>query len=575
MRYVSPTVAGVIIALAIGANSMLAQDTTIAGAAIPLGPRCNGETISLVIVSRQEPVMVERSAGWARPFLRFALSGAPTRVSAIAPFLLVKQGEACTETLLSESERVLRAQPYLADARAVATPDGTGGVTVTFSTVDDIRPIVGLGLKNNSPTRLKLGSGNLAGYGMLTSLQWQQGFAFRDGWSFRFADYHVLGRPYLFDTQLERSPLGEIASGSLSQPLYSQLQKFAWSATFAHVNRYQTFIRGENVDPLSLDVARRSWELNALYRIGGGSYGVFAGAQVGGDRTAPADNGVVITDKGFVDDPDTTLGPRYSTQNRTLVAAILGARALSFFKAQSFDALEGAQDVARGVQIGTLLGHGVGSDNDGWFSGSQIYAGAGSPRSFVGMQTSVETGRANGSWGDMIAESRVAWYSRPTRRRTQIASVEFAGAWNTTIPLQLRLGTDRVGVRGYEGSRTTGGRRAVARLEERLVFPGIARYMGFGGAAFVDVGKMWAGDVPFGETVNPRVGAGIGLIFAVPRSSRQNLRVDIAAPLISDAGAKWGVNFTITGGRPRFWRPASDLSRARSAAQTPVVFGWP
>jgi hypothetical protein len=368
-------------------------------------------------------------------------------------------------------------------------------------------------------------------------------------------------------------------SGSLSAPLYSQIQRFAWSATFAHVDRYQTFVRGENVDPLSLDVARRSWEFNAVYRIAGGSttgsYGLFAGAQVGGDRVAPANNGVVITTNGFVADADTTLRSRYSTQNRTTVGAILGARALSFFKAQSFDALEGAQDVARGMQIGSVLGRGVGADNDGWFVGSQIYAGAGNPKSFVGLQSSIETARSDREWADLITESRLAWYSRPTKRRTQIATVEFSGAWNTSIPLQLQLGTNRVGVRGYEGSRTSGGRRAVARLEERLIFPGISKYLGFGGAGFVDIGKMWAGDVPFGRTVNPRVGAGVGLIFAVPRSSRQNLRIDVAAPLISDPGAHWGVNFTITSGRPRFWRGASDLSRARSAAQTPVVFGWP
>ena len=52
-------------------------------------------------------------------------------------------------------------------------------------------------------------------------------------------------------------------------------------------------------------------------------------------------------------------------------------------------------------------------------------------------------------------------------------------------------------------------------------------------------------------------------------------RVDLATPLISDNGSKWGVNVTITSGRPRFWRPSADLARTRSVAQTPVVFGWP
>ena len=167
--------------------------------------------------------MVERSTGALRPFLRFALAGAPTRSSAVAPFLLVKQGDKCTELALRESERLLRAQPYLADARAVVTPDTNGTVRVDFSTVDDIRPILGLGAKGGTPTRIKLGSANFAGYGMVLAAQWQQGFAFRDGWSLRYTNYHAFGRPILFDSQLERSPLGEVATGTLSQPLYSQL----------------------------------------------------------------------------------------------------------------------------------------------------------------------------------------------------------------------------------------------------------------------------------------------------------------------------------------------------------------
>jgi len=572
LRHVS-----IVIAVAVAATSLAAQDTTAAPApgAQQLGPRCNGETIALVTIDRQEPVMVERSAGWARPLLRFALAGAPTRSSAVAPFLLVRQGDKCTEVLLSESERVLRAQPYLADARALVVPDTGGTVRVQFSTTDDIRPIVGLGVKDGKPTRMKIGSGNVSGYGMAAALQWQQGFAFRDGWSLRFTDYHALGQPYLFDSQLERSPLGQVYTMSLSKPLYSQLQRIAWSVAVGNIDRYQTFRRGEDVDPLSLEVDRRSWLANAVYRIGGGANGLFAGGQLSGDRVSTADRGVIITDTGFVADPGTTLDRRYFTTTRTLASGILGVRALRFFKAQSFDALEGAQDVANGLQVGALLGHTIGSTADGWFGGTQLYAGAGNPKSFVGLQMSMETGRAEGDWSDLIAEGRLAWYSRPTRRRTRIASVEFSGAWDTSVPFQLRLGTDHVGLRGYDGSETAGGRRAVARLEERMIFPGISKYLGFGGAAFLDAGKMWAGDVPFGRSVNPRVGAGLGLIFAVPRSSRQNLRVDVAAPLISDGGSKWGVNVTITSGRPRFWRPASDLARARSAAQTPVVFGWP
>src|SRR6185436_10411477 len=103
-----------------------------------------------------------------------------------------------------------------------------------------------------------------------------------------------------------------------------------WSASVAQVNRFQSFQRGDGLNPLSLDVERRSWLANAVYRIGGGANGLFAGAQVSGDRVVPAGSGVVITDTGFVDDPDTTLGSGYGTRTSTMASAIVGVRALRF-----------------------------------------------------------------------------------------------------------------------------------------------------------------------------------------------------------------------------------------------------
>ena len=321
------------------------------------------------------------------------------------------------------------------------------------------------------------------------------------------------GRPYLFDTQLERSPLGEVidrvavAAVVLADPAARVVgDGRARRSTIRRSFAARTSTRSRWMSSVA------AGRLNAVYRIGGGSYGVFAGAQVGGDRVAPADAASSSPSTG-----SSTIRTRRSvhatrTQNRTLVAAILGARALSFFKAQGFDALEGAQDVASGMQFGALFGRGVGSELQ-WAGSSEARCTPAPERHArsSACRRVVETGRSDGDWSDMIAEGRLAWYSRPTKRRTQIASLEYSGAWDTSVPFQLRLGTDRVGVRGYEDSRTVGGRRAVARLEERLSSRASRSISGFGGAAFVDAGKMWAGDVPFGETVNPRVGAGVGL----------------------------------------------------------------
>ena len=551
-------------------------DTSRTAADTTPPPRCNGETISEVVVRREEPAMIERSAPkWSRAFLRAVLSGPTTRESAVQPFLIPKPGSTCTTLTLDETERVLRSQPYLADADAQVIPDGAGRVRIEVETSDDIRPILSLSARDGDLTRFRIGNANIGGYGMLVSASWQQGFAFRDGLGARFTDYSFLGRPLLLDFVLERAPLGETVNASLSRPLYTQLQRFAWTVELATIDNYQRFRRSDDLLPISLSVERRFWRANALYRIGNRTLGTFLGAQLASENILPGARGVIVSDTGLASDPDLVLLRRYGETERTRAEAIFGVRALSFFKAQGFDALEGTQDMANGLQVVTALGKGIGSGDHDNFTATELYLGAGTPRSFVGLQGSVEAARDGSDWRDVIGSGRLAWYRRPSRRRTRVASLEYSGAWNASIPYQLAIGASGVGVRGYEDASTSGARRAVFRLEERFMLGGISRHVGFGLAGFGDVGKTWAGDVPFGETVNPRVGLGTGLLLAVPRRSRRLVRIDVATPLISDPGAKWGIDIRITSGRARFWREPGDVARARSSAQLPRAFNWP
>ena len=127
---------------------------------------------------RGEPVVVERSTGVLRPFLRFALGGVPTRASAIAPFLLVKRGDKCSELALRESERVLRARLRIVLHRRKSGCHAGLERNRSRRRLDDRRrrPIVGLAANNGTPTRVKLEPlANLAGYGMALAAQWKQG----------------------------------------------------------------------------------------------------------------------------------------------------------------------------------------------------------------------------------------------------------------------------------------------------------------------------------------------------------------------------------------------------------------
>ena len=173
---------------------------------------------------------------------------------------------------------------------------------------------------------------------------------------------------------------------------------------------------------------------------------------------------------------------------------------------------KGAQDVARGMQFGGVdwprvrIGQRrvVRREPDVRRRGNATLV-----RRTAGERRDI---RSDGEWSRRDHGGAIARGTRGRRgdaRRSRASSTPVR--WNTSVRMQLQLGTDRVGVRGYEGSRTGGGRRAVAAPRGAAAsFRGSRNTSGFGGAAFVDAGKMWAGDVPFGETVNPRVGAGIG-----------------------------------------------------------------
>ena len=140
----------------------------------------------------------------------------------------------------------------------------------------------------------------------------------------------------------------------------------------------------------------------------------------------------------------------------------------------------------------------------------------------------------------------------------------------------MTLGSWQEGVRGFGGSRVAGARLAVLRVEERWSLGGFGGLAGFGAAAFADLGKVWAGDVPYGTTTSVRAGAGAGLLVAVPRRSQRFYRLDVAAPLTRDGDAR-SVTVRVSRAFPfgTFGQAGGDLARARAARPAAALFPPP
>ena len=542
---------------------------------------CAGHTVTDVEVQREAPRVLRRGPRWWRSFLASLVQHRTTKPEVVRDFVRLREGSTCTPLDREESERVLRAQPFLADARVRAEPDAAGqGTRLVVETEDEIPLILSLSLGGGGLSTFRYGNSNLMGEGQLASVQWRQGRAFRDGVGARYEHYHLFGGPNRLVAQAERAPLGSNALLSVSHPFLTPLQRIALQTEFRQENGYRTFRRADEATR-SLALRRSQITAGGVYRIarigGGALSGVFAGATGEYERAYTGDESVHIDDDGIVRDNDPQLVARYGDFDRTRVAAVLGLTALSFVTVRGFDALEGVQDVGRGVQLTLRGGPQAGTGDANAFGGVDLYAGAGGRTSFVGLRVDAESETGASGGNEVVASGRIAWYLKRPARRTLILSTEYSGAWNSRVPFQLTFADRRGGLIGYRKSDLGGARRLVGRGEHRWSFRrGSSSFLGLGGAVFAEVGKTWAGDVPYGVTTTGRASVGFGLLGAVPRASRRLLRADVAFPITNDPGVRW-LAFRFTSSVPlrSFWREPSDISLARSTAPSTDLFTWP
>jgi hypothetical protein len=501
-----------------------------------------------------------------------------TREGTILSFVLLEAGEECTEQKRAETERILRLQPFIADATVRTVPEPTGGVRVEVETTDEIPAVFGMRLRGITPSALRVGSGNVDGQGIHLSGRIERGFAYRTGFGAQATAYQSFGRPYTLSFVADRARLGSTLSVALGHPFLTDLQRTAWHVGFQNLTRYQPFLRPDD-DPLFLEVERQLWDVGGVRRLGLGRYSAFVGGLVTAESVAPARDAVIVSDSGLVVDATAALGGPVPPYRNLRVHAVMGVRALSFMPVRGFDALEGTQDMATGLQLGTVVGQGIswfGAREDDFFLAADLYAGHGSPTSFGGITIEAQARRdpATRNWDSMLASGRLAWYFKHAPAHLLITSVEFGGGWRQRVPFQLALGDREGGVRGFASSRRAGAVRTVVRLEERWAVGRLSRHGSFGFAGFVDGGRVWAGGAPFGADSGARVGIGIGLLAAFPPESRRLWRLDVAFPVSSDPHAGWEVRFASASTRS-FWREPRDVARGRAGFAPSTIFRWP
>jgi hypothetical protein len=534
---------------------------------------CEGRRITHIDLGAGVRTVADEVPGLLRPIVRTVLGGAQTKAGALRPYVLLTPGSTCTESRRREGERLLRGLKYVAGARLRPEQDGDG-VRIIVESSDDLRPIVGMTLDDNTPESLKLGTVNLGGTGTLIQGEWDDGGAFRDGIGFRASNPTVLGRRATLGISIDRRPLGDRTLVSFSEPYLTRFQSIAWELSLRDETEYIALDRNV-ADRSAWRTNWRTFNAGALGRISLGNIQLLAGGLYTHERIAPADSAVIITPDGLSPIEDPALANRYVTQSGARTGVIGGIRALSFNTAEGLQTLEGVHDIARGIQAAAVVGRGVADDDDHPFIATEVYTGVGGPKSFATARVTAERRSSDTHRAARLASARLAWYWRVSERQTQEVSAEFSGIWREDVPAAVFLDDRLTGPRGFDGSVASGSRLAVGRFERRLRLGGFGRSVGFGAAAFADAAKLWSGDAPLGVTTDPVFSAGVSFLVALPRNSRKTIRVDAAYPFTQPDGVGgFDIRLTVTTAGRTYWREPAAFQRSRIVPMLRSLLGW-
>lgn len=491
--------------------------------------------------------------------------------------LLFAEADRCDAEHLAESERLLRARPYLRNARLTTTP-APGGTDVNVETKDDWALRVAVRIEpggDRGPLKsFRVIDENLFGLGLHGQVRYNN-LGRKPG-----ADLDLLYHQFLGHHQAEflfgNSSVGWVASETVLRPFESEFDRRAWRESLRYLKEPFPLVSpalGTVVQP----AVSQGADVGAALRFGEPGRLTILGAVLSWERRyvegtplapRPEDDSLAAV----------SLSGRYTERRRIRVHVLIGTRNLRFTRRSGLDAVNAPEDVREGVETGLVLGKSLGGGGGlqhDVFTAAEIFYGS----ALGGGMLVFARGKAEGryltdqrEWDNVIAAGDLLLYDPVGDRGTVVLGLSGATGSNTSVPFQLQLaGTN--GIRGYGLSGLPVARRVVVQGEHRYFVGTAFGTVDVGTAAFVDLGRGWAGDAPFGENTGLKAAVGGGLRLAIPSGSRVAYRLDVAVPLSGGSGVELRLGLRQAFGFQR--GEPEDVTRSREQVSSVTVFNFP
>ncbi len=539
---------------------------------------CSGQLVSRVVIQPSPPPFGGAAKKWQAAARAVGMHHATTTPAVITAFLSLTPGKACTERRRAESERVLRAQPFLSDATVDVAPDTGGMVAVLVTTTDEIPVLVSARFRGIAPESFSLGNENIMGQALRVTGRIERGRSYQTALGVGVEQDALFGHPFRLILNADRFRIGQRFVLEVEHPFFTDLQRVSWHAGVATGNGVRGFERPGR-EPLALQIDDRSWDVSSLMRIFGTQTVGLLGGAVTGRRVDPAAAGIVIDDTGMRVDTGLALRGRYSSFKAVRVGLLGGVRRVSFAPLNGFEALVGSQDVMSGTAVGLFAARGISRfGDDDYLLSSAIYAGKATRNFLLATLTLAEGTReaAGGEWNSIVGSNHTALFWGSAPGAVLVVSNEFSGGLRSQLPLQVTFADGQGGLIGYHYSGLAGARRNVTHGEVRWSGESLLRHADVGLAAFTEVGTLWAGDAPYGVNVT-RASVGVSVLAAYPSRSKRLYRADIAFPLTraGDGQGRIEVRFSSLDRTQSFATEPRDVAAARTGTEPARLFAWP
>ncbi|OHU97788.1 hypothetical protein BIW53_01375 [Pseudoalteromonas byunsanensis] len=449
-----------------------------------------------------------------------------TKPEVLRSILLFKEGELYSQKRLIESERLLRNQNFLYDARVFAEEDCHGNIHVNVVTRDLWTLLPELSFSRSggeNSSRIGFRETNLLGWGKRLSLT-HTSDKDRSGYLFVYDDPNILSSRYRGRIEYADNDDGKRHYIGVDYPFFSTETPYSYGISDYENRRVESLYEaGEVVS-----------EFEHFTQISDMYFG--AATALTSDWTQRLSVGFRHQEDVFKESSTTRLP---IANDRTLSYPYVKGHWFedNYIKVRNFDSIYRTEDLNLGWNINATLGYSdsqLSNDDSHWvYQLSAQKAHFTSDRSLWRVALSLY-----GQWNseqntarNMISEANFEYYLNTSLYQSWYAKVQLRFAKNLTEDMQLTLGGE-TGLRGFPINYQHGSKSVLVNLEKRYYWEyDLLQLFKVGGALFFDIGRV-RGHSLVNSDPNYLKNIGMGLRLAPSRANAGLvLHLDVAAPI--------------------------------------------